>query len=167
MNQPLSRRRFLTAAAATACASSTGAFPAIFAADKSGSKRVIVGEGEHKFEVQHAWPQLPDKYSWQTTHNVAVDKSGNVYVIHEGRQKLKDHPSIFVFDPEGKFIRAFGNQFQGGGHGLEVREEGGEEFLYVCAYQQVKAFAKLTLKGETVWHKFAPMESGVYADGEA
>ena len=68
------------------------------------------GNAQCTFEVQHEWPQLPDKYTWQTTHNVAVDKSGNLYVIHEGRTNLKDHPSIFVFDPEGKYIRSFGAQ---------------------------------------------------------
>jgi hypothetical protein len=36
----------------------------------------------------------------------------------------------------------------------------------VCAYQQVKAFAKLDLKGDVVWHKHAPMEAGMYAAGE-
>jgi len=159
---PISRRSLLAATAATGAAV---AMPRILTA-KRDSKQVIVGEGEHKFEVLHDWGALPDKYSWQTTHNVALDKAGNLYVIHEGRQNLKDHPSIFVFDPEGKFIRAFGNQFQGGGHGLEVRQEGKEEFLYVCAYQNVKAFAKLTLKGETVWEKYAPMESGVYRKDE-
>ncbi len=87
-------------------------------------------------------------------------------MIHEGRENLKDHPSIFVFGPDGKFIRAFGSQFQGGGHGIEVRREGGDEVLYVCAYQQVKSFAKLTLKGETIWQKHAPMASGVYAANE-
>jgi hypothetical protein len=71
-----------------------------------------------------------------------------------------------VFDQKGKFVRTFGNQFQGGGHGIEVRTEGKEQFLYVCAYQNVKAFAKLTLKGETVWEKYAPMESGVYRKDE-
>lgn len=128
--------------------------------------KLVVGEGGHEFAVTHNWAQLPEKYTWQTTHNVAVDEAGNLYVIHEGRANLKDHPSIFVFDPQGKFIRAFGSQFQGGGHGIEVRKEGSQEFLYVCAYQQVKSFAKLTLKGETVWQKYAPMDSGVYADGE-
>ena len=158
----ISRRSLLAATAATGAAV---AMPRILTA-KRDSKQVIVGEGEHKFEVLHGWGALPDKYSWQTTHNVAIDKAGNLYVIHEGRQNLKNHPSIFVFDPEGKFIRAFGSQFQGGGHGLEVRQEGKEEFLYVCAYQNVKAFAKLTLKGETVWEKYAPMESGVYRKDE-
>ena len=30
----------------------------------------------------------------------------------------------------------------------------------------MKAFAKLTLKGEIVWSRKAPMESGVYAQGK-
>jgi hypothetical protein len=158
-----SRRQFLTAAAA-GTAALLGA-PTVLTARKTDSK-LVVGEGEHKYEVHHDWPQLPDKYTWQTTHNVAVDKAGNVYVIHEGKAELKDHPAIFVFDADGKYVRSFGNQFQGGGHGIEIREEGGEEFLYVCAYQHLKTFAKLTPKGETVWQKYAPMDSGVYAAGE-
>ncbi|MBD3673364.1 MAG: hypothetical protein HUJ26_07540 [Planctomycetaceae bacterium] len=160
----VSRRQFLTQSAAGAAA--TFAAPAVLTAGKTDS-RIIMGEGDYKYEVQHAWPQLPSKYTWQTTHNVAVDNAQNLYVIHEGRADQTEHPSIFVFDKDGKFIRAFGSQFQGGGHGIEVREEEGQEFLYVCAYQQVKSFAKLTLEGETVWQKYAPMKSGVYADGEA
>ena len=64
-----------------------------------------------------------------------------------------------MFDPEGKYVRSFGNEFQGGGHGLEVHEENGEEFLYVTGYQHLKNFAKLTLDGKTVWERHAPMES--------
>ncbi len=158
----VSRRRFIaTAATATAAL----AMPRIITAQKS-DPQLVIGTGAHRYEVQHHWPQLPDKYSWQTTHNVAVDREGLLYVIHEGRENLKDHPSIFVFDGQGKFVRAFGNQFQGGGHGLEVRTEGKEQFLYVTAYQQVKSFAKLTLKGERIWEKHAPMDSGIYLKDE-
>lgn len=159
----LNRREFLaTTAAATVVIAGA---PAVITAQKT-EKPLIVGEGDFQYEVQHEWPQLPKEYSWQTTHNVAVDKAGNLYVIHEGRADLKDHPSIFVFDSDGKFIRAFGSQFQGGGHGIEIRSEGNEEFLYVCAYQMKKTFAKMTLKGETVWQQYAPMQSGVYAAEE-
>src|SRR5262245_38373308 len=157
-----SRRRFLAQSVAS---TALLAMPRVLTAQKS-EKQLVIGSGEHKYEVQHGWAQLPDKYSWQTTHNVAVDREGLIYIIHEGRENLKDHPSIFVFDPHGKFIRAFGNQFQGGGHGLEVVTEGKEQFLYVTAYQQVKNFAKLTLKGEQIWEKRAPMDSGVYAANE-
>ncbi|MCA9166787.1 MAG: twin-arginine translocation signal domain-containing protein, partial [Planctomycetales bacterium] len=121
----VSRRQFL---AATAAGAVCLAAPAIVTADKSGN-RTITGQGDYQFEVNHDWAQLPDKYSWQTTHNVAVDRDNNLYVIHEGTADKSDHPSIFVFDAEGRFVRAFGQQFQGGGHGIEVRDEGGEQFL--------------------------------------
>lgn len=163
MKYPIHRRHFMAATATSAAAFATA--PLVLTASRTSTETVI-GKGDFKYRVQHAWPQLPKQFSWQTTHNVAVDREQNLYVIHEGRRQLKDHPSIFVFDPQGKFIRAFGSQFQGGGHGIEVRQEGSEQFLYVAAYQQVKAFAKMTLTGETVWFKKAPMESGVYAAGE-
>lgn len=162
MNSRISRRRFL---ASTTAAAATLAAPRVWTAQKS-EKQLVIGAGEHRYEVHHDWARLPERYSWQTTHNVAVDRDGNLYVIHEGRENLKDHPSIFIFDPEGKFVRAFGKEFQGGGHGLEVRTEGREQFLYVTGYQQLKNFAKLTLKGEQVWEKRAPMASELYPAGE-
>lgn len=161
MFRPLNRRSFLTSSAVAAAAA-----PAIITSKRSLAQDVI-GDGEFKFRCQHMFPQLPDRYSWQITHNVAVDPDNNLYVIHEGRADLADHPSIFVFDSEGQFIRAFGQEFQGGGHGLEVHVEDGTPYLYVAAYQQVKSIAKLTLDGETVWQRYAPTESGHYAPGEA
>jgi hypothetical protein len=163
LSTPCARRQFLVT---SAVALGSVAAPRVVTASKTNSQ-VVMGEGAYQFRVHHQWPQLPDPYSWQTTHNVAVDQAGNLYVIHEGKAEWKDHPAIFVFDPQGKFMRAFGEQFQGGGHGIEVRQEGGEEFLYVAAYQQVKSFAKLSLSGEVVWQHFAPMQSEKYADGEA
>lgn len=157
----MNRRSFLTTSA-----SGSLLLPHLLLGKKSGNSPLVIGEGVHKYEVTHDWAKLPSQYTWQTTHNLAVDQAGFVYVIHEGRKHLKEHPSIFVFDPNGKFVRAFGRQFQGGGHGIEVRKEGNEEFLYICAYQNIKAFAKLTLAGETVWEKYAPMDSGVYRKGE-
>lgn len=161
--QPWSRRRFVAASAA-----SLGGLNLLTtrkAAAETGHG-VVVGEGEHQYEVLHNWAKLPDKYTWQTTHNVAVDGQNRLYVIHEGREDQKDHPSVFVFDEKGDFVRAFGSEFQGGGHGLEVRKETDGEFLYITGYQQVKKIAKFTLDGEKVWEKFAPMASGVYAAGE-
>jgi hypothetical protein len=160
-----SRRRCLRALVTAAAGTAAGSVSRPARARRLGNE-TIVGEGEHVYRVRHHFPLLPERFSWQTTHGVAVDAAGNLYVIHEGRRDLKDHPAIFVFDPEGRFVRCFGSQFQGGGHGIEVRRERDGEFLYVCGYQQVKAFAKMTLDGETVWFRKAPMESGAYAAGE-
>ena len=128
---------------------------------------MVIGEGEHKFEVHHNWAQLPSRYSWQTTHNVALDKTGHLYVIHEGRANLKDHPSIFVFDSKGKFVRAFGNQFQGGGFMvLRFERKMARSTSSFAPTKTLSLFAKLTLKGETVWRSMAPMDSGVYRKDE-
>lgn len=154
------RRKFLKSASIIASA------PAILTAKRTAAQNVV-GNGEIKYHFEHNYPQLPEPFSWQTTHNVAVDHENNLYVIHEGQAKLQDHPSIFVFNEEGKFLRAFGKQFQGGGHGIDIRMEAGTPYLYVAAYQQVKAIAKLTLSGEEVWSRRAPIMSGHYADEEA
>jgi len=125
----INRRRFIATTALALAA------PRVLTAQKS-EKQLVIGEGAYRYEVLHNWAQLPDKYSWQTTHNVAVDATGLLYVIHEGRENLKDHPSIFVFDGEGRFVRAFGKQFQGGGNGLEARAEGEEQSVNVTRYLQ-------------------------------
>ncbi len=163
------RRGFLGAAAATTAVvllPTTTGLAAPFIQTSKNRPKNILGQGDYQYEMNHQWAQLPDKFTWQTTHNVAVDPDGLVYVIHEGHEDKPDHPSIFVFDPQGKFVRSFGARFQGGGHGLEVRVDNGTPYLYVTGYQQVKVFAKLTLTGETVWEKYAPMESGKYAAEE-
>jgi hypothetical protein len=162
MSSGIRRREFLQLAAGAAAAV---AAPRVITAKKTDLP-LILGSGEHRYEVLHNWPQLPDKFTWQTTHNVAFDRAGNLYVIHEGHKDKPEHPAVFVFDADGKYIRSFGSEFQGGGHGLEVHEENGEEFLYVTGYQHLKKFAKLTLDGKTVWVRHAPMESGIYAAKE-
>jgi hypothetical protein len=158
----LDRRQFVKTTAIAAAA--TLAAPAIVTASKAGEE-IILGEGDYRYGVDHDWAQLPAEFEWQTTHNVTIDKSGLIYVIHEGRDNRRGHPTIFVFDGTGQYVRSFGNQFAGGAHGMDLRAENGEEFLYVTSYRP-KMFAKLTLEGEELWRRFAPMESGKYAAGE-
>ncbi len=157
------RRKFLaTTAAATAAALVA---PRIATASKTLSE-LVIGEGDYKYRVHHDWAKLPDKFTWQTTHNVAVDKAGNLYVIHEGRADQTDHPAIFVFDSDGKYVRSSARNSKAADTGSKSAPRATKSFLYVCAYQNIKSFAKLTLKGETVWQQYAPMESGKYAEGE-
>ena len=143
MTGQINRRKFLHNAAtggvavgvASTILSSSSMFahakaPAARTRDKTGYK-MILGEGEYQYRIDHDFLKLPSHLSWQTTHIVAVDSENWIYVIHEGRSHLKDHPCIMVFDEKGKYIHGFGQKYQGGGHGLEVRREGNEEFLYV------------------------------------
>ncbi len=157
------RRQFLTAAGTAAVSSAVG--PIILgAANKSQSKRPTVGFGAHSYECHHGWGQLPDSLRWGETHGVAVDEAGLVYIKH--RNKAPDAmDAIVVFDEQGKFVRSFGKQFHGGGHGIDIRKEGGEEFLYLCDVTH-NIVAKSTLKGEIVWQFGVPQEPGVYGEGK-
>jgi DNA-binding beta-propeller fold protein YncE len=133
------------------------------AADKSGSKAAVVGQGEHAYECDHNWGQLPASIEWQTTHGVTVDAAGLIYITHQGvGNKVMD--TVVVFDPAGKYVRSFGKEYHKGGHGIDIRKEGGEEFIYLCHMSENGPVAKTTLKGELVWKKGPPEEAKVYND---
>jgi hypothetical protein len=97
--------------------------------------------------------QRPSHIRWQDTHGVAVDGEGLIYVKHRTKTaELMD--AILVFDRKGKFVRSFGREFHGGGHGVDIRKDGNTEFLYLCDNKGY--IAKSTLRGEIVWKQTAP-----------
>jgi hypothetical protein len=132
------------------------------ATDKAATAKPRVGTGAHTYEVTHGWGQLPSHVVWGETHGVAVDEAGLVYIKH--RSNAKDPmDAVAVFDPEGKFVRSFGKEYHGGGHGIDIRKEGNEEFLYLSDVKN-GVVAKANLKGEQLWVKGRPPEAGVYND---
>jgi hypothetical protein len=162
----MKRRDFLTTTAAAGAAALTpGTGPLLLGVEnKAGGRNPVIGQGEYRYECHHNWGQRPAGIPWQTTHGVCVDAAGLVYVTHMGFAGQGPLDVVLVFDPEGKFVRSFGKQFYGGGHGIDVRREGGEEFLYLCHMHPVRSVAKTTLKGEVVWTKSFPAEAKVYKD---
>jgi hypothetical protein len=159
----MKRRAFLKQTAAGATVLAAGATPAILnATDKSGSQNPILGLGEHRYECLHNWGRLPAHLHWETTHGVCVDEAGLVYIKHQGHGK-NPMDTIVVFDGDGQFVRSFGKEYYPGGHGIDVRKEGQEEFLYLSDIHN-RQVVKTTLKGEVVWKLSYPKEAGVYQD---
>jgi hypothetical protein len=68
-------------AAGVAAAASVIARPAAARARRLAAE-TIIGEGEHRYRVKHHFPQLPDRFTWQTTHGVALDAAGKVPLYH-------------------------------------------------------------------------------------
>ncbi|HEV8542296.1 MAG TPA: 6-bladed beta-propeller [Verrucomicrobiae bacterium] len=83
-----------------------------------------------------------------------IDKAGNIYVSTDTPR------GIAVFSPTGKFLRAVGPTRI---HGLEIREEGGVEYIY-GARPSDHEVVKIRLSGEQVWSIKAPMEAGIFKD---
>jgi hypothetical protein len=157
------RRDFLKASVVTAGAAAwAGTGPLILhAADKAGSKAAVVGQGEHRYECNHHWGELPSSLEWQTTHGVCVDEEGLVYIKHQGHGGKPAIDTVVIFDPKGKFVRSFGKGMHPGGHGIDLRKENGEQFLYLCDIFN-RQVVKTDLKGKVVWKLDYPKEPGVY-----
>lgn len=156
-----SRRTFLQATgAATLAAPLAPTF--LHAEDKTGSRRPLLGEGEYRYEAHHGWGELPSHVQWGDTHGVAIDAEGLVYVKHRSAAK-EPMDAIVVFAPDGRFVRSFGKEYHRFGHGIDIRRDGSEEFLYLSCIQQ-RIVVKTTLKGEVVWKLTYPEEANVYKD---
>jgi hypothetical protein len=140
------------------------ATPFIHAGDKTGDRLPVIGEGEHRYECLHGWGEVPDNVKWFNTHGVTVDADGLIYIKHQSAG-ANAQDTIVVFDPDGKCVRSFGKEYHPGGHGIDIRKEGSEEFLYLSdtAHRQV---VKTTKTGEVVWKKDYPQEPGVYKSEE-
>jgi len=162
------RRDFLRRTGAALATTSTAASgPFVRASDKAGSKNPVIGQGEFRYQCFHGWGDPPSSLRWWETHGVTVDKAGLIYIKHRaGKEKPRSpddaQDTILVFDPDGKFVRSFGKSFHGGGHGIDIREENGQEFLYLSCMFPVNLVVKTDLKGEVVWIKEAPKEPHVY-----
>ena len=148
----MTRRHLLKTSCGLAAGAMTG--PCILGAEKkSGANLPVIGPAGHRYEVHHDCMQVPDHISWQDTHGVAVDEEGLVYVKHRTKTTyIQD--AIVVFDSRGRFVRSFGKEYHGGGHGIDIRKEGSEEFLYLSDNKGY--IAKTTLTGEILWMKTAP-----------
>ena len=131
------------------------------AEDKAGAKARVLGTGEHTYEVTHDWLTPPENIRWGNTHMLVLDKQHRMYVAHTVHASSASGDAVCVFDDAGKFIRSFGPEFRSGAHGLEIRSEGGEEFLYHCDTNR-RIFVKTNLQGKVIWEKSFPKESGVY-----
>ena len=157
--QSPSRRSFLKTAASTVFAA--GVAPAILGAeDKAGTKLPVIGAGDFQYECHHGWGDLPEKIKWRNTHGVTVDRDGLIYVKHQGSEKAPCD-TIVVFDPAGKYVRSFGTEYAGGGHGIDIRYEEGTPYLYLSDTLN-RQVVKTDLNGEWLWKKRYPREPHVY-----
>jgi DNA-binding beta-propeller fold protein YncE len=132
------------------------------ASNKSGSRKPVLGEGAHTYEATHDWGDLPSDIQYGNTHGVCVDSRGHIYIHHTVYATSEKSDTMVVFDHKGKFVKSWGKQFKGGAHGLHIRKEGGQEYLYLCDIRR-GLVVKTTLEGEEIFTLAYPTESEPYS----
>lgn len=159
MSTQCNRRAFIKSATAGSAAIAASGPLILGAQDKAAVKEPIVGSGEHTYRCVHHWGRdsLPSTHDYgNSSHGVTIDKQGMIYITHTG------HPdSVYMFDPEGKFVKSMAgfhavknkDSTTSSGHGIDIREENGEEFLYLAAANAKMSFAKMSLGGEVLWQR--------------
>ena len=164
----MNRRTFLRHSSLVTTAATLGA-PQLLLQAAEASATPVIGDGAFKFECHHYWGQLPDGHHYgDATHGVAIDSQGFIYISHQGGPG-----SVFVFDPEGKFVRSMAPQHQGYGHGIDIRLEGNDDFIYLSPNnfglppEKWNKAQKLTVKGDVVWEGGPPPQSHRYDKGES
>jgi DNA-binding beta-propeller fold protein YncE len=109
------------------------------------------------FEWVPGWAQLGD-LSLGNTHGCMVwSEAGHLYVNTDSEN------AMVVFNADGEVVKTWGKQLAGGLHGMCIRKEGQEEFLYLSHLNRHEVL-KTTLDGEVIWTLGYPATSGLYTD---
>lgn len=120
----------------------------------------IVGEAAHRYRWVVDWAHLPTESGFGNTHGaIACDAAGRVYV------NTDTESAVMIFEPDGKFVGAWGKEFKGGTHGMLIHGKAGEESM-ILAHTARHEVVGTTLDGKVQWTIPWPKESGVYTAAE-
>ena len=114
---------------------------------------MAIGPHKLEYEVLEGWEQLPEGWSFVEVAGVAVDSRDRVYVFGRGA-----HP-IIVFDKDGKFLDAWGEDVFTNAHGIYIDKH---DNVY-CADNFDHTVRKFTTEGEllmTLGDTEHPAETG-------
>jgi streptogramin lyase len=92
-----------------------GSAPGVRAADEEKYPHVNAAAG---YVVDANWPRRPNTVKWGETSGIAIDKNDHVYVF------TRATPPVQVYDPEGRFIRSWGEDVIKSAHHIKIDPEG-------------------------------------------
>lgn len=119
----------------------------------------VVGCAPLHFQYRQRWARLPRGMRFGTTHAIAEDRSGCIYVHHTGAQ------CVTILQPDGMFIDSWGLDIAPGAHGMQISQEGPEEFLYLSATTE-HVVVKTTLGGDEILRLRMPDRPDIYSGDE-
>ena len=153
-----SRREFLkTSAKVSAAAIIAPSF--YIGKSKPAISEEVIGHGDFKYRVHKEWGNLdPSKTPVNNCHSMVQAKNGLLYMIGDNSKN-----NIIVYDRSGKLVDHWGTTYWGG-HGLTIKDEGGEEFLYLTDTNG--CITKTDLKGNVIMVIEHPATHSIYEVGQ-
>ena len=102
---------------------------------------MVVGHGEHRYEVIPDWAKLPDGWTFGWIPGVAVDSQDRVFVYSRS-----EHPMV-VFDREGNSLTSWGDEVLKNAHGIFID---GDDNIY-CTEWSSHCVHKFNSDGQLQW----------------
>lgn len=133
----------------------------------------IVGHGDFRFRINLDWCRASlAETPVNDCHEMAFDRRGRIFMSTNDAKN-----NVVIFSKDGFALGSWSADLPGA-HGLELSDEGGEEFLYLTDYER-HFVVKTTLEGRVVqkfeWpdgspfyskkEDFAPTETALLPDG--
>src|ERR1700735_1635396 len=79
--------------------------------------RVATGQPAPTFEVDPAWPKIPNGWTLGQVSSAVSDSKGNIWVLQRPRTVVhtgdKTGPPVLVFDQNGNYIKGWGGPGEG------------------------------------------------------
>jgi hypothetical protein len=122
MNIRTVRLILLGAGIATAAAVALGLHGAIDAQTRSAGMRQIP-----KFEVDPAWPKIPNSWVFGQVASAAADEQDHIWVLHRPRVVRPDQktgPPVMEFDAAGNYLQGWGGPATASGYAWPQSEHG-------------------------------------------
>ncbi len=115
-------------------------------------KDLIIGHGDFKYKVNADWGNLdPQSNPVNDCHEMVQDSKGRIILL---TNNIKNN--VIIYNKDGKLIDTWGNTYPGA-HGLTIKNEGGEDFLYITDTEK-SLIVKTTMTGEEVLKITRPRE---------
>tara|TARA_R110002033_G_scaffold56090_3_gene104965 strand:- start:39301 stop:40398 length:1098 start_codon:yes stop_codon:yes gene_type:complete len=129
-------------------------------ASKPKLKEKIIGHGDFKYRVHENWGNLDAHITpVNNCHEMVMDAKGRLIMVGDDVKN-----NIIIYDKSGKLLDSWGISY-GGGHGLSLWNDGGEDFLFICDTEGM--MIKTTLYGRELMRIGHPSNYGAYQKGDA
>jgi DNA-binding beta-propeller fold protein YncE len=116
----------------------------------------MLGRGNHVYEEMAGWARLPEGWTFKEVADVVVDAGDRVYVFNRG-----EHPMV-VFEPDGSFVTAWGEELFIRPHGLTLRPD---QTLY-CVDDAAHCVYRCSLDGRVLQTIGTPREGTPRQSGQ-
>ncbi len=119
-------------------------------------KDLIIGHGSHRYKIDLNWGALnANFYPVKDCHEMVIDQKGRIFLLTNHTKN-----NVLIYNKSGQLLQTWGTTYPGA-HGLTIKDEGGEEFLYITDNERHEVI-KTTLDGREIMVLPYPAASGKY-----